>query len=128
MTAEHPQGFPVNNGVQQSGGHSQVGNQAVGAGARAVAGNVGFQTALPAQQAGPAELIALIERLLTEHRDALPDQSGTQVELRRLREELDEAEPQPGVLRRALERLTDFVAPVAPLVVAVGQLAQALNG
>ncbi len=132
MTAETPQGFTVNstvnNGVQQSGGHSQVGNQAVGAGAQAVAGSVGFQTVLPAQHTDAAELLALIERLLTEHRSALPDQSGTQVELRRLREELDEPEPQPGVLRRALERLAAFVQPVAPLVVAVGQLAQAVQG
>jgi hypothetical protein len=117
-----------NSGVQQFGGTSQVGNQAVGTNARAVAGSVGFQTALPIERIDPAELLTLIERLLDQHREALPDQAGTQVELRRIREELDEEEPQPGVLRRSLDRITAFVQPVAPLVVAVAQLTTALQG
>ncbi|GAB2727228.1 hypothetical protein [Kitasatospora kifunensis] len=128
MSGELPEQPSVNHGIQQSGGHMQIGNQAVGRGAQAVTGGVSFGAAGSVQGADAGELLALIERLLTEHRDALPEQDGVRVELRRLREELEEAEPQPGVLRRALERLTSFVQPVAPLVVAAGQLAQAVEG
>ncbi|MER5641622.1 DUF5955 family protein [Kitasatospora sp. NPDC002227] len=123
-----PAAAPANAGVQQFGGHSQVGNQAVGTNAQAVAGSIGFQTALPADRTDPAELLALIARLLDQHRAELPDQSGTQVELRRIREELEESEPQPGILRRSLDRISAFVQPVTPLVVAVGQLTTALHG
>ncbi|WP_441246680.1 DUF5955 family protein [Kitasatospora sp. McL0602] len=120
---------PVTNaGIQQYGGHSQVGNQAVGTGARAVAGQIGFQTALPDQRADVGELIALIRQLLADHQAVLPDQGATQVELRRIQEELEEAEPQPGLLRRSLDRISSFVQPVAPLVTAVAQLTQALQG
>ncbi len=125
--SNEPSGGPVNNGFQQSGGNSQIGNQAIGAGARAVAGDIGFRTLVPAPATQASDLLTLVERLLEEHRAELPDQSGTQVELRRIREELGEAEPQPGVLRRGLERLTSFVEPVTPLVVAVGRLSQAVQ-
>ena len=75
-----------------------------------------------------AELLGYVEQLLTEHRAELADPDATTRELRRLREELDEEEPQPTVLRRALDRLTAFVQPVTPLVVAVGELAQTVRG
>jgi hypothetical protein len=69
-----------------------------------------------------------LARLLEEHRAALADPDATAREMRRLREELDEDEPQLPVLQRALDRLTAFVEPVTPLVVAVGQLAQTVQG
>ena len=116
---------PVNNGVMISGGTHYVGNQAVGHGAQAFSGSVSFQ---PQDAERTAELLANFERLLEEHRAALADPEATSRELRRLREELDEAEPQPTVLRRALDRLNEFVQPVTPLVVAVGQLAQSVQG
>ena len=108
-----------------SGGTHYVGNQAVGHGAQAFSGSVSFQ---PQDAGRTAELLAHIERLLEEHRAALTDPDATTRELRRLREELDEPEPQPTVLRRALTRLNEFVQPVTPLVVAVGQLAQSVQG
>ncbi|MFG2456993.1 hypothetical protein ACGFWE_07985 [Streptomyces sp. NPDC048523] len=116
---------PVNNGVMISGGTHYVGNQAVGHHAQAFSGAVSFQ---PPDAERTAELLAHVEQLLTEHRAALADPDATGRELRRLREELDEPEPQPTVLRRALDRLNDFVQPVTPLVVAVGQLAQSVQG
>lgn len=116
---------PVNNGVMISGGTHYVGNQAVGHGAQAFSGSVSFQ---PQDAERTAELLTLVERLLEEHRAALTDPEATTRELRRLREELDEPEPQPTVLRRALTRLNEFVQPVTPLVVAVGQLAQSVQG
>ncbi|EGX59623.1 hypothetical protein SZN_11758 [Streptomyces zinciresistens K42] len=117
---------PVNNGLVISGGTHYVGNQAVGRGAQAFSGATSFQQD-PGQAARTAELLTLVEELLREHRAALADPEATVRELRRLREELDEEEPQPSVLRRALTRLNDFVQPVAPLVVAVGQLAQSVQ-
>jgi hypothetical protein len=116
---------PVNNGLMISGGTHYVGNQAVGHGAQAFSGSVSFQ---PQDAERTAELLAYVEQLLEEHRAALADPDATSRELRRLREELDEAEPQPTVLRRALDRLNEFVQPVTPLVVAVGQLAQSVQG
>lgn len=116
---------PVNNGVMISGGTHHVGNQAVGQGAQAFSGSVSFQ---PQDAERTAELLSYVERLLEEHRAALTDPDATAREVRRLREELDEAEPQPTVLRRALDRLNEFVQPVTPLVVAVGQLAQSVQG
>jgi len=116
---------PVNNGVMISGGTHYVGNQAVGHGAQAFSGSVSFQ---PQDAERTAELLAYVERLLEEHRAALADPDATTRELRRLREELDEPDPQPTVLRRALNRLNEFVQPVTPLVVAVGQLAQSMQG
>ncbi|MEU3986734.1 hypothetical protein AB0F77_42890 [Streptomyces sp. NPDC026672] len=119
---------PVNNGVVISGGTQYVGNQAVGHRAQAFSGSVSFQHQDPAQAERTAELLSRVEQLVAEHRSALADPDATDRELRRLREELDEAEPQPTVLGRALERLTAFVQPVAPLVVAVGELTQSVRG
>lgn len=124
MSGKVPDESAVNNGIQQFGGHMHVGNQAVGANARIDAGDVSVQ-AVGSPQA--AELLVRIEQLLSQHAADLPDQDGTLRELRRIREELAEPEPQHGIIQRALERLTAFVKPVAPLVVAVGQLAQAVE-
>ncbi|MEU1054385.1 DUF5955 family protein [Streptomyces sp. NPDC005876] len=118
----------VNNGLVISGGTHYVGNQAVGQGAQAFAGSVSFSPQDAEQAARTARLLDQVESLLQEHREALADPEATSRELRRLREELDEEEPQPTVLRRALDRLTAFVQPVGPLVTAVGQLAQSVQG
>ncbi|MFJ4683969.1 DUF5955 family protein [Streptomyces sp. NPDC091377] len=119
---------PVNNGLVIKGGTHYVGNQAIGHRAQAFSGSVGFQQQGGAEAARTAELLDRIEELLEEHREALADPDGTSRELRRLREELDEEEPQPTVLRRALDRLTAFAQPVAPLAVAVGELTQSVRG
>ncbi|WP_405770956.1 hypothetical protein [Streptomyces sp. NBC_01538] len=116
---------PVNNGLVINGGTHYVGNQAIGNHAQAFSGSVTLQ---PQAAARTAELLALVEQLLSEHQASLTDPEATTRELRRLREELDEEEPQPTVLRRALDRLTEFVQPVTPLVVAVGELAQTVRG
>ncbi|MFJ4785197.1 hypothetical protein [Streptomyces sp. NPDC088794] len=119
---------PVNNGVVINGGTQYVGNQAVGHGAQAFSGSVSFQPQDAEQSARTTQLLAYVEQLLTEHRAALADPEATTRELRRLREELEEPEPQPSVLQRALDRLNAFVQPVTPLVVAVGQLTQSVQG
>ncbi|MFJ5266316.1 DUF5955 family protein [Streptomyces sp. NPDC088387] len=119
---------PVNNGLVIKGGTHYVGNQAIGHRAQAFSGSVAFQPPSTEQAARTAELLARVEQLLEEHRDALADPEATTRELRRLREELDEEEPQPTVLRRALDRLTEFVQPVTPLAVAVGELTQTVRG
>ncbi|GAA2430871.1 DUF5955 family protein [Streptomyces glaucus] len=119
---------PVNNGLVIKGGTHYVGNQAIGHRAQAFSGSVGFRAQDTGQAARIGELLAQIEQLLEQHRSELADPDATTTELRRLREELDEEEPQPPVLRRALDRLTAFAQPVAPLAVAVGELAQAVRG
>ncbi|GLW51266.1 hypothetical protein Stsp02_69270 [Streptomyces sp. NBRC 14336] len=124
MSQQPPEG--TNYGVQQFGGQSQVANQAVGPGARATAGAISFQSLTADQRTMIDDRLALVERLLDEHRAALPDQDTPRAELRRLRDELTEPEPEPGVVRRALDRLATYAEPVAPLAAAVAALAQAL--
>ncbi|NEA62881.1 hypothetical protein G3I56_09805 [Streptomyces sp. SID12488] len=112
-----------------NGGTHYVGNQAIGHRAQAFSGSVGFQPQGAEQAAARmTELLVQVEQLLAQHREALADPEATTRELRRLREELDEEEPEPTVLRRALDRLTEFVQPVTPLVLAVGELAQTVRG
>jgi hypothetical protein len=126
--SDEPTGARVLNlGVQQYGGHSSVGNQAVGPGARAVAGRVTVQAPSADQRAEVEALLLLVERLLDEHRAVLPDQESPRTELRRLREELDEETPEPGVVRRALERLALFAQPAAPLAAAVAELTRVVQ-
>ncbi|MFF8387812.1 DUF5955 family protein [Streptomyces kanasensis] len=117
----------LNFGVQQYGGQSSVGNQAIGPGARAVAGHVSVHAPSADQRAEVEALLLLVERLLDEHRAALPDQESPRTELRRLREELEEGEPEPGVVRRALERLALFAQPAAPLAAAVAELTRVVQ-
>ncbi|GAA2265127.1 hypothetical protein GCM10010145_43370 [Streptomyces ruber] len=116
---------PVNNGIMISGGTHYVGNQAVGDRAQAFSGSVSFQ---PRDNERTAELIGRVEQLLDAHRAELGDPEGTAQELSRLREELAAPATPPTVLQRTLERLTALVEPVAPLVTAVGQLAQSVQG
>ncbi|OEJ97430.1 DUF5955 family protein [Streptomyces thermolilacinus] len=133
--SEHDQQGPgetsgaANFGVQQYGGQSSVTNQAIGPNARAVAGRITVHAPGGDQQRAQVEqLIQLVERLLEEHRAVLPDQEAPRVELRRLREELEEGEPEPGVVRRALTRLAAFAEPAAPLAAAVAELTRAVGG
>ena len=128
MTDDTPIPSATNHGIYQTGGAMYTGNQAVGQGAQAFSGPVGFQITDSAQSAQITDLLTQIERLLNEHASALADPEATRTQIRRLREELGEAEPEPRVLQRALGRLAGYVQPVAPLVVAVGQLAQAVQG
>jgi hypothetical protein len=128
MPEDSPNPSATNNGVYQTGGASHIGNQAVGHGAQAFSGSVSFRITDSAQRAQATELLSYVERLLDEYAAALPDVGATRTQIRRLREELGEAEPEPRVLQRTLERLTSFVQPVAPLVVAVSQLTQAVQG
>lgn len=121
MTQQPPES--ANFGVQQFGGQSQVANQAVGPGAQAIAGQVSFQSLTADQRTQIHDHLSRIEGLLAEH---LPDQDSPRAELRRLREELDDPAPEPGAVRRALDRLTAFAEPIAPLAAAVAALAQAI--
>lgn len=114
---------PDNDGSVISGAH-YVG-QAVVQGAQVFSGSVAFQSQAAERT---AELLAHVERLLVEYRAELADPEATSRELRRLRDELEEEEPQQTVLRRALYRLNEFVQPVPPLGAAVGQLAQSVEG
>lgn len=120
-----PESSP-NYGIQQSGGVSNVGNQAVGQNARAVSHGLSF-TAAP----GNSELMAQLMELLERHRAELPDPDGpdgSAVEVaEELQDELDSEEPDRGVIARTLERLTNMVRPVAPLVETVGELTKAVD-
>jgi hypothetical protein len=117
-----PENSP-NYGIQQSGGVSNVGNQAVGPHARAISHGLSF-TAAPATGELMTELMALLER----HRAELPDSDGAaDAVAEELQDELDSAEPDRGVIARILERLNNLVKPVAPLVETVGELTKAVD-
>jgi chromosome segregation ATPase len=127
MPEDKPSPFGVNNGVYHAGGTSYVGNQAVGPNAHADSGPVSFSIAEPGQRRELDGMLAEVERLLSEHADELHDAEAARGELRRLREELEEARPEPRLLRRALDRLASFAQQVTPLATAVGQLGQAVS-
>ncbi|MET9631620.1 hypothetical protein ABZX92_29570 [Lentzea sp. NPDC006480] len=114
-----PESTP-NYGIQQSGGVSNVGNQAVGPHARAVSRGMTFNAA-PATGELMTELMALLER----HRAELPDETEEVAE--ELQDEIDSPEPDRGRVARMLERLTTLVKPVAPLVETVGELTKAVD-
>lgn len=109
-----------NQGIQQFGGVSNVGNQAVGRHARAVSHGLRF-TASPATSELVTELMTLLER----HRADLPDAVDEVAE--ELQDELDSAEPDRRAVARTLERLNIMVRPVAPLVETVGELSKAVD-
>ncbi|MFC5220450.1 hypothetical protein [Streptomyces coerulescens] len=122
--ADGRQDPPVNNGVVISGGNNYVVSQAAGH-AQAFIDRVSNQ---PQDAELLAELLLHVEQLLEQYYPALAD-PGTPARdlLRRLREELEEAEPRPAVLWRILDWLNQYVQPVTPLVVAVGQLAESVH-
>jgi hypothetical protein len=108
----------ANFGIQQSGGTSNVGNQAVGPHARAVSHGLRFT-------AGTGELLAELMTLLDRHRAELPGSAVTTAE--ELRDELAKPQPDRGVLTRILDRLTTLVKPVTPLVTTVAELTKTVN-
>jgi hypothetical protein len=113
-----------NYGIQQSGGVSNVGNQAVGQNARAVSHGLHF-TAAPATD----ELVAQLKALLERHRDELSGSIDDATEAaEELQDELDAPEPDQGAIARILTRLNGMVKPVAPLVETVGELTRAVDG
>ncbi|MEO6091055.1 MAG: hypothetical protein ABIQ18_48920 [Umezawaea sp.] len=114
-----PESSP-NYGIQQSGGVSNVGNQAVGPNARAISHGLSF-TAAPETGELMTELMTLLER----HRAELPGSTVAVAE--ELQDELDSAEPDHGVIARILVRLNNLVKPVAPLVQTVGELTESVN-
>lgn len=113
-----------NYGIQQSGGQSFVGNQAVGPGAKAVSRDIQLTAGSEGERA--QRLLGALEELLERHAAELPGTTKATAEI--LREELDRPEPDRGVLGRLLERLTALVKPVPPLVTAVTQLSEAIHG
>ncbi|MEU0878287.1 hypothetical protein ABZ345_06780 [Lentzea sp. NPDC005914] len=115
-----PENSP-NYGIQQSGGVSNVGNQAVGPHARAISHGLSFTAA-------PGELMAELMTLLERHRAELPDAADeADAAAEELQDELDAPEPDRGVIARTLERLTNLVKPVAPLVETVGEITKAVD-
>ncbi|PZG17207.1 hypothetical protein C1I95_15965 [Micromonospora craterilacus] len=111
----------ANYGIQQSGGVSQVGNQAVGPGAHAVGG------ALWATAPGvdvPA-LVARLVEVLDRHRDELPD--ATRAVAAELRLQLARQNPEPARVTALLQRLAALAAPVAPVASAVTEVLRAVQ-
>ncbi|HEV2782794.1 MAG TPA: hypothetical protein VGX25_25670 [Actinophytocola sp.] len=110
----------ANYGIQQSGGTSNVGNQAVGPHARAISHGQRFTA-----PAGAGELLTELMTLLDRHRAELPATAVATAE--RLREELAKPEPDRGTLSRILDKLNTVVKPVTPLVNTVAELTKAIG-
>ncbi|RLK25597.1 hypothetical protein DER29_3606 [Micromonospora sp. M71_S20] len=114
----------TNYGIQQFGGVSQVGNQAVGPGAYASGGSL--WAAAPAGVDAPALVRQLLE-VLDRHRGELSEPA--RVTAAQLRAELTRPDAEPGRVTGLLQRLAVVAAPVTPVATAVGELlrlAQAL--
>lgn len=109
----------ANYGIQQSGGTSNVGNQAVGPKARAISHGLHFTAG------GTNDLLAELMTLLDRHRAELPDTTFATAE--RLREELAKPQPDRRVLTRVMDQLTTLVKPVTPLVSTVAELTKAIS-
>ncbi|GAA5118226.1 hypothetical protein [Haloechinothrix salitolerans] len=117
-------GEATNYGIQQSGGSSHVGNQAVGPNAHAVSRDNTVSS-------GP-DVEALLDQvgtLLARHRAELSETDALAAELAhgRVREELARPEPDRSRLERLLGGLAAFVRPVTPLVTAVDALVTAVR-
>lgn len=108
----------INYGIQQSGGTSNVGNQAVGPNARATSHGLRFTGATE-------ELLTELMTLLDRHRAELPDTVAATAE--RLQDELAKPQPDRRMLTRILDSLTTLVKPVTPLVNTVAELTKAIN-
>ncbi|MFI7078546.1 hypothetical protein ACIBO1_14760 [Micromonospora sp. NPDC049903] len=111
----------ANYGIQQSGGVSQVGNQAVGPGASAVGG------ALWATAPGvdvPALVTRLVE-VLDRHRDELD--APARAVATELRAQLARPHPEPARVTALLQRLAALATPVAPVASAVTEVLRAIQ-
>ncbi|MFE0592961.1 hypothetical protein [Micromonospora echinospora] len=108
----------VNYGIQQFGGVSHVGNQAVGPGASAVGGSLSH----------PTDVDALARRLvaaLDAHRDQLPQPArATAAEVR---DALTAPDAEPAQVAGLLRRLAVLAAPVAPITTAVTELLRVVH-
>ncbi|MCT9010311.1 hypothetical protein [Streptomyces rhizosphaerihabitans] len=94
--------------------------------------NIANPRSFQSQDAEPAaartvELLLRIEALLQERRTTLVAPEAAAMELHRLWAELQEAEPQPNVVRRALDRLQGLLSPVPDLGPAVHELASMVH-
>ncbi|NJP33955.1 hypothetical protein [Micromonospora thermarum] len=112
----------INYGIQQSGGVSQVGNQAVGPGAYASGGS------LHATAPAAVDVAALVRHLVEvvdRHRGDLPEPAvGVAAQVR---DELSRPDPQPARVEALLHRLAALAAPVAPVAVAVTEVIRAVQ-
>ncbi|MEU4570369.1 hypothetical protein [Micromonospora sp. NPDC023956] len=109
----------VNYGIQQSGGVSQVGNQAVGPGAYAVGGRLSTSS---------ADVDTLVRRLveaLDTHRDEVPEPARPTAVA--VRDVLTVPDADPARVRGLLERLAVLAAPVAPITAAVTELLKVVH-
>ncbi|WP_020671554.1 hypothetical protein [Amycolatopsis nigrescens] len=114
-----------NYGIQQSGGQSTVGNQAVGPNARVVSGDVQVASQFSDPAGRTTELLDRVSELLDAHHEQLPGTTIATAEI--LRDELGQAKPDRGVVGRLLEKLTELVRPVAPLLSTVTELTKAVD-
>ncbi|TDB81871.1 hypothetical protein [Micromonospora sp. KC721] len=112
----------INYGIQQSGGTSQVGNQAVGPGASATGGSL-HATAPPAVDV--AGLLRQLTEVVDRHRGALPEPAVTVAA--QVRAELSRPEPRPARVAELLRRLAELAAPVAPVAAAVTEVIRAVQ-
>ncbi|HXL17076.1 MAG TPA: hypothetical protein VN961_06110 [Streptosporangiaceae bacterium] len=110
---------PVNEGIQQSGGISIAGTQAVGHGARAYG-------VAPAE-ADTAALLRSLRELIGAHRAEVLDPAAADDVLATFAEELAEEPADPGALARMLDRLNRLVVPFGPLAAAIGDIAEAFR-
>lgn len=119
-------GDQIIRGYQQHGGISQVGVQAIGDHAHAEGRHITVGAA-PDGAPTPADLLAEVRRLLTEHRAELTDAGSADTTADILGEELREDPPRRSRVLDLLKRLTDLVKPVKPVAEAVTELAKAVN-
>jgi hypothetical protein len=110
----------VNEGIQQSGGISIAGTQAVGRGAQAYG-------VAPAA-ADTTALLRSLRELIDAHRAEVLDPAAADDALVTFAEELAGKPADPGALERLLNRLNRLVVPFGPLASAIGDIAQAFRG
>lgn len=111
----------INFGIQQSGGVSQVGNQAVGPGAHAVGGALWATT----PGVDVPTLVAHLVETLDRHRAELPEPARAVAA--ELRVQLARPDPEPARVTALLQRLAALAAPVAPVASAVTEVLRAVQ-
>ncbi|SCL36385.1 hypothetical protein GA0070616_5473 [Micromonospora nigra] len=112
----------TNYGIHQSGGVSQVGNQAVGPGAHAVGGSLAATT--PTGVDVPA-LLAQLLKLVEQHRAQLPQPAHAVAA--ELRAQLGRPDVEPARVTVLLHRLAALASPVAPVAAAVTEVLKAVQ-